>query len=93
MLWLTFALHAIIPATTSSGSKCHTCLKGNIPLLTLEPGISMNQTDEMKAKQLQLILPRSIHATYRENQRRWLMTVGQFLELIESRQMRPKARP
>jgi hypothetical protein len=53
----------------------------------------MNQTDEMKAKKLQLILPRSIHATYRENQRRWLMTVGQFLELIESRQMRPKARP
>jgi hypothetical protein len=62
-------------------------------LLTLEPGISMNQTDEMKAKKLQLILPRPIHATYRENQRRWLMTVGQFLELIESRQMRPKARP
>jgi hypothetical protein len=55
-------------------------------LLTLEPGISENQTDEMKAKQLQLILPLSIHATYRDQQKQWLMTVGQFVELVQSRQ-------
>src|SRR5690606_24225581 len=33
-------------------------------LLTLEPAISTNQTDEMQARQLQLVLPHSLHATY-----------------------------
>jgi hypothetical protein len=37
-------------------------------LLTLEPGISENQTDEMRAKLLQLVLPASLHTTYREAQ-------------------------
>lgn len=55
-------------------------------LLTLEPGISENQTDEMRAKQLQLILPSPIHESYREKQRQWLMNVGDFLELVEARQ-------
>jgi hypothetical protein len=55
-------------------------------LLTLEPGISENQTDEMKAKNLQLILPSSLHETYRENQRQWLMNVGQFLQMVQKRQ-------
>jgi len=57
-------------------------------LLTLEPGISENQTDEMKAKELQLVLPASLHETYREKQRQWLMNVRQFLELVQSRQAR-----
>ena len=39
----------------------------NKHLLTLEPGISENQTDEMQAKRLQLILPAQLHATYRRN--------------------------
>jgi hypothetical protein len=55
-------------------------------LLTLEPGISENQTDEMKAKNLQLILPAAIHQTYRPNQKDWLMTVAAFLELVQARQ-------
>ena len=33
-------------------------------LLTLDPGISSNQTDEMKAHSLQLILPESIKSSY-----------------------------
>ncbi|MGA1831232.1 type II restriction endonuclease [Rhizobium wenxiniae] len=55
-------------------------------LLTLEPGISENQTDEMRAKQLQLVLPQSLHPTYRESQRGWLMTLGNFVELVKERQ-------
>jgi len=34
-------------------------------LLTLEPGISQNQTDEMAAKALRLVVPRALHASYR----------------------------
>jgi hypothetical protein len=55
-------------------------------LLTLEPGISESQTDEMQAKQLQLVLPQSLHATFRERQRGWLMTLGNFVKLVKERQ-------
>lgn len=40
----------------------------NKHLLTLEPGISENQTNEMQTKKLQLVLPRKIHATYKPAQ-------------------------
>ena len=33
-------------------------------LLTLEASISRHQTDEMQAKNLQLVLPRGLHETY-----------------------------
>lgn len=55
-------------------------------LLTLEPGISENQTDEMQAKKLQLVLPRQLHPTFRPSQQAWLMSVSGLLELITSRQ-------
>jgi len=55
-------------------------------LLTLEPGISENQTSEMQAKNLQLVVPRSLHMTYRVPQQAWLMDVNGFLELVRSRQ-------
>jgi hypothetical protein len=58
----------------------------NKHLLTLEPGISENQTDEMQVRNLQLILPRRIHETYREKQRGWLMDVGSFVKLVLARQ-------
>jgi hypothetical protein len=58
----------------------------NKHLLTLEPGISENQTDEMRAKQLQLILPSRLHETYRESQRSWLFSVSDFLSLVKERQ-------
>jgi hypothetical protein len=56
-------------------------------LLTLEPGISKNQTDEMKARQLQLVLPQKLHETYHDGQRAWLLNVVQFVELVQKRQM------
>jgi hypothetical protein len=55
-------------------------------LLTLEPGISENQTDEMQTKQLQLVVPDSIQATYKPTQKSWLMNVSQFIKLVEDQQ-------
>ena len=55
-------------------------------LLTLEPGISENQTTEMRAKNLQLVLPKRLHETYRESQRPTLMCVGDFLDFVLHRQ-------
>jgi hypothetical protein len=55
-------------------------------LLTLEPGISENQTDEMQAKKLQLVLPARLHSTYRDRQRSWLFSVDDFLSLVKARQ-------
>jgi hypothetical protein len=55
-------------------------------LITLEPGISENQTDEMKIQRVQLVLPQSLHETYRENQRTWLMSVSEFVKLVAGRQ-------
>lgn len=55
-------------------------------LLTLEPGISENQTTEMKAHQLQLVLPKTLHTTYRPTQQVWLWNVQDFLEMILDKQ-------
>ena len=51
-------------------------------LLTLEPGISENQTDEMRAKKLQLVIPARLHETYRESQRAWLMKLSDFVAYV-----------
>lgn len=55
-------------------------------LLTLEPGVSENQTAEMAAKSLQLVLPSSLHSSYRPAQQAWLLSVAQFLEAIKTKQ-------
>ncbi len=55
-------------------------------LLTLAPGISENQTDEMRAKNLQLVIPRALHGTYRPAQQAWLMDVASFVQLVAGRQ-------
>lgn len=56
-------------------------------LLTLEVAISVNQTNEMQAKRLQLVLPRPLHATYSAAQQAWLFDLAQFLGLVRQRQM------
>jgi len=58
----------------------------NKHLLTLEAGISKNQTDEMKAKHLQLVLPKDIHRSYSSDQQKWLMSVAEFTSLVLERQ-------
>ncbi len=55
-------------------------------LLTLEPAISKNQTDEMQAHQLQLVLPRGLHSTYNVEQQRWLISLAEFLNTVRKRQ-------
>ena len=54
-------------------------------LLTLEPGISENQTGEMAANLLQLVLPRGLHETYRTAQQAWLMDLDGFISLVKER--------
>ncbi|WP_374275835.1 type II restriction endonuclease [Brevundimonas sp.] len=56
-------------------------------LLTLEPGISVNQTAEMSAKRLKLVIPRPIHATYRTDQRESLMDLADFITVARDRQL------
>jgi len=51
-------------------------------LLTLEPGISSYQTDEMKAHKLSLVVPESIHPSYATDQREWLLSLRDFIELL-----------
>ncbi|MGK9201021.1 type II restriction endonuclease [Sinorhizobium meliloti] len=55
-------------------------------LLTLEPAISENQTEEMQVKKLQLVLPRRLHNTYRLTQQAWLMDLAGFIAVVRSRQ-------
>lgn len=55
-------------------------------LLTLEPGISENQTQEMQANNLQLVVPAGVHKTYSEAQRGWLLGVADFMRLIRDKQ-------
>jgi hypothetical protein len=54
-------------------------------LLTLEAAISSNQTDEMQAKNLQLVLPQRLHESYSDSQRAWLMNVSSFVTLVSER--------
>jgi len=55
-------------------------------LLTLEPAISETQTAEMQIQNLQLVLPAPLHATYREAQRGWLMSLRDFTALVQGHQ-------
>ena len=55
-------------------------------LITLEPGISENQTEEMQAKALQLVLPAALHSSYSVLQQHWLIDVAEFIDLVLRRQ-------
>lgn len=58
----------------------------NKHLLTLEAAISERQTDEMKMRKLQLVLPEELHESYSPEQQRWLMNVTDFTNLALDRQ-------
>jgi hypothetical protein len=53
-------------------------------LLTLEPGISEAQTDEMLARHVVLVIPLEIHATFTAAQRRHILTVRSFLDRLRN---------
>ena len=54
-------------------------------LLTLEPGISEPQTDQMEASALQLVVPEPIHASYTATQQAWLWNLTNFVDEVRSR--------
>ena len=55
-------------------------------LLTLEPGISQPQTDQMKEADLQLVVPAAIQASYTRSQQMWLWDVAWFIKDIRLKQ-------
>jgi len=58
----------------------------NKHLVTLEPGISVQQTDQMRASALQLIVPDGLMGTYDDAQQKWLWNLSDFIAEIQSRQ-------
>lgn len=55
-------------------------------LITLEPGISENQTNEMSANNLQLVLPRGLHETYGKKQQEWLLDLTGFINIVKDKE-------
>lgn len=58
----------------------------NKHLITLEPAISKNQTDDMKANNLQLVIPRPLINTYRPEQQKDIITLAEFISIQRERQ-------
>jgi hypothetical protein len=59
-----------------------------VAIKTLESAISINQTNEMMSHELQLVLPSQLHVTYSGEQRKWIMKLVDFTELVLERQQR-----
>lgn len=55
-------------------------------LITLQPAISKNQTDEMKSQNLQLIVPASLRSSYTAEQQKEIILVSDFIHLVKSKQ-------
>jgi len=52
-------------------------------LITLETSITRDQTDEMRRDNLQLVIPSVLHKTYEPSQQEWLMTLTDFIEMVQ----------
>lgn len=52
-------------------------------LLTIESGISVDQTSTMHDRRLQLVVPLPLHVTYTAQQRQWIWTLRAFLEFAK----------
>lgn len=57
-------------------------------LVTLEPAISVAQTDQMKSERVHLVVPESIQPSYQTAQRAWLLTMSDFIALVRDREQR-----
>ena len=53
-------------------------------LLTLEPGITETQTNQMDAASLQLVVPQPIQTTYTTAQQGWLWSVRDFVDQVKN---------
>lgn len=58
---------------------------GRKHLLTLEPGISGAQTNQMEAARLQLVVPAAIQSSYTAEQQGWLWSLADFLHEVRSK--------
>lgn len=56
-------------------------------LITLEPAISKNQTDEMKVQAVQLVIPKSILPSYSVDQKYNLLCLKEFIEIVKKREL------
>lgn len=57
-------------------------------LITLEPAISKNQTDEMISQKIQLVLPKEIILTYNNEQQKEIISFSDFISLVLKKQQR-----
>ena len=55
-------------------------------LLTLEPAISKNQTDEMISENLQLVIPQEILQTFKAEQQKDILNVYEFIKKVKQKQ-------
>ncbi|GET25068.1 type II restriction endonuclease [Prolixibacter sp. NT017] len=55
-------------------------------LITLEPSISVMQTNEMKAHNVKLVVPTKIKTTYTPEQQKDILSFSDFLEIMKSNQ-------
>jgi hypothetical protein len=62
-------------------------------LLTLESPISPAQTDEMKDHRIQLVIPKPLHDPFKQAQRQWLMSVGDFISMARERDRQGPMQP
>ncbi len=60
----------------------------NKHMVTLEPAISRNQTEEMKANNLQLVIPAPLQATFSAEQQKELINVKEFIIMLLKKQER-----
>lgn len=58
----------------------------NKHLLTLQPHISEHQTAEMVQAELTLVLPSLLHENHSAHQRKHIMNLADFIELVQKRQ-------
>lgn len=55
-------------------------------LATLEPAISVAQTDLMRSSGVQLIVPTEIQTSYTDTQRKWLWRMCDFIKIVSEKQ-------
>lgn len=55
-------------------------------LATMEAGISVSQTDEMRSKSLQLVIPASLHGSFTADQQGWLFSLADFISEVRQAQ-------
>ncbi len=55
-------------------------------LCTLEPGISVDQTEEMRRQNLRLVIPASLFPTYAPAQHEYIWSLNQFVEFVGLKQ-------